>query len=124
MLSSPADNWLLDTHLDGFKNKKQISLSFESYWVKNDQSGLRDVVAATLGMFALLRSDNQRRICLSELSIRELEDEGHTPCYAVVVVTRSGKTNKDGKVNYAAVIRNKDVFMCPMSFLAFYLFDR
>ena len=75
-------------------------------------------------MFGLLRSNNQRMLKLSELSVRELGNEGPTACPVVVVITRGGKNNHVGKLQYASFMRNKNPFVCPVFFLSVYLFAR
>ena len=101
-----------------------MAKSFEWYIHANRQDGLRDACAQAFGVYGLLRSDNQRMIMLSEMSACFMEEEGPSPCPAVVTVVREGKTNSKGKVTYAAFMRHKDVFVCPVALLAMYLFDR
>jgi hypothetical protein len=39
----------------------------------------------------------------------------------VVLMMRQGKTNKDGKIQYEIAVWNKEVDICPVGALAFYL---
>lgn len=52
------------------------------------------------------------------------ENEGITDCYALVMVLRQGKTNQEGRLEFAACLRNKNVNICPQMMLSFYLFYR
>lgn len=114
----------VDLYYDGFEDNKQLEKSFESYFLRNNKEGLRDIVAQGIGIFALLRSGDQRRVDLSEMSSRLYEQQGPTPALAVVISTRESKTNQHGKVQYAAFFRHKNVFVCPVFFLSIYLFCR
>ena len=85
---------------------------------------MRNACAHAFGIFGLLRGDNQRGIELSDLGSMLLEGEGTTECFAVVVTLRKGKTHTAGKVSYAGFMRNANVAVCPVWFLALYLFVR
>lgn len=115
---------IADLFYDGFNNQQQIQKTYESYFHRNSKEGLRDIVAQGVGMFALLRSGDQRRIDLSELAHAEFSNEGPTPCFGVVITTREGKTNTHGKIQYATFMRNANVLTCPVFFLSIYLFSR
>lgn len=41
----------------------------------------------------------------------------------VVLTMFQGKTNADGKMQYGVVVRNKNVEICPVGALSFYLFE-
>lgn len=69
-----------------------------------------------------MRSDNQRNLHLNDLSSIELEDEGPTPCFAVICIMKRGKTMKNGKPCYGSFTRHKNVMVCPVAFLAMHLF--
>ena len=53
-----------------------------------------------------------------------LDGEGTTDCFAVVIAIRKGKNHAAGKTTYAGFIRNANVAVCPVWFLALYLFVR
>jgi hypothetical protein len=42
----------------------------------------------------------------------------------MIVTMRQGKQNQHGKIEYMGCIRNIDPVLCPLSALAFYLFNR
>ncbi|RXK39824.1 hypothetical protein M231_02879 [Tremella mesenterica] len=109
---------------DGYKDTKQLARSFAHYMERNNEEGLRDALAQALGVYGMLRSDNQRRMLLSDLSSEIALNEGPTACLLVVLVLHSSKTNASGKAEYAAFIRNKDLSVCPVFLLSLYLFAR
>jgi hypothetical protein len=62
---------------------------------------------------------------LPDVQYISLEDrEGPTPCDAPMVLLLAGKTNKDGKTQFMATIRNKRWELCVMGALAFWMFYR
>lgn len=82
------------------------------------------MLCMALSHYALLRSHNTLELELPDLACLELEGEGESPCIAVLLILQHGKTNKHGRMEYGAFIRNKDVEVCPVGILAFYLFWR
>ena len=114
-----------ETIFDGYQSRDEVALSYESYFNRGNLEGLRDMTAQSFGLFGLLRGDNQRKVALSELGSTLLPpDEGPTECLALVAITRGSKTNTKGLTQYAAMMRAKDVFMCPVWSLSSYLFAR
>ena len=108
---------------DGYSGREQFRRTYDSYFRRNSKEGLRDLVAQGIGMFAVFRNGNQRRIDLPEMSHRAFPDtEGTTPCFAAVITTREGKTNPHGTVQYAAFMRSEDVLVCPVVALSIYVF--
>lgn len=97
---------------------------FLHYLHRNTFEALRDLTAQAIGIYGLLRAGDQLKTTLASLSLRHFPDEGPTPCYGVVITIREGKTNHEGKIQYATLLRNKDVDRCPVSFLALMLFAR
>ena len=109
---------------DGYESKRQIEDSLGSYVARNTEEGLRDALAHVIGIYALLRGDNQRMLELSDLHSLVWDGEGASDMTCVVMLLREGKTNKEGKVQYAAFARNKNVFLCGVSLMALYFFAR
>ncbi|KAE8266440.1 hypothetical protein A4X09_0g5909 [Tilletia walkeri] len=111
------------THLDGYDRDEMRKLS--AYFFERDtEIGMRDRAALFLCHFALLRGDNCRALEFPDLHHLELRDEGFTPCFAVVLILRQGKTNKFGHLEFGSFIRAADVELCPVGALALYLFSR
>ncbi|KAG2225155.1 hypothetical protein INT45_009484 [Circinella minor] len=101
--------------------------------LKRDQMedrGVRSVVdgysttAFLLQHFGFLRGESIRMMEFADLQSMLLEREGATECYALVMVLLQGKTNQEGRVEFAACIRNRNVEICPQMTLSFYLFHR
>ncbi|GAA5919811.1 hypothetical protein JCM5296_002035, partial [Sporobolomyces johnsonii] len=86
--------------------------------------GVRDRLGFALGHYGLLRSSNILPVELPDLFSLDLPDEGPSPCFAVVVLLDNGKTNKDGRKEYAAFTRHEDPAACGVGALAFYFFQR
>lgn len=62
---------------------------------------------------------------LCDLFAETLENEGvDRPCTALILGLCQGKTNKHGKIEAGACVRNKVVEICPVGALAMYLFWR
>ena len=73
----------------------------------------------------LLRCGNRVNIELPDLISLQLDGEGiASPCWPLVLVMRTGKTNQSGKVEQVAAFRHRDPLMCPQGALAWYLFWR
>ena len=72
----------------------------------------------------LLRGESMRRAEFPDLFTVEMKDEGPTPCWPMLLIMNSGKTNQFNKLEYGVVARHRNLFHCTMSSLAFYLFFR
>jgi Centromere DNA-binding protein complex CBF3 subunit, domain 2 len=102
----------------------QIIGSFSNSWGSIAQA-LRIRVDLLLGHFLVLRGETRRDAELADLAVRELpKQEGATPCWLMMLSISNGKTNKWGKRQYGAVIRNRDPLICSHSALAQYFFYR
>ncbi|KAE8189287.1 hypothetical protein A4X06_0g7249 [Tilletia controversa] len=113
----------IGTHMDGY-SREQMRLVVDHFVHRNSDASLRDCVCFLLSHFALLRGDDLRPIELADIHHLEMRNEGLSDCFAVMLLLRSGKTNKHGRVEFGSFIRNKDASICPVGFLAFYLFSR
>lgn len=71
-----------------------------------------------------LRGDNMRQLELADMFIDNIEDQGVGECKAVICVMNQGKTNQYGKAEFAATLRNRDVFRCPQGKMGFYFLHR
>ncbi|PPQ81847.1 hypothetical protein CVT24_008666 [Panaeolus cyanescens] len=75
------------------------------------------------------RGDNTRRVLLSDLNIEEVpmpDREGadmDRRVKALVVMSNQGKTNTTGRIDKHYAFRHRNVHLCPVSALAFYLFS-
>ncbi|KAE8225065.1 hypothetical protein CF319_g2131 [Tilletia indica] len=113
----------IGTALDGYTLAQFGQVS--NYFIqRNSEVGLRDRLAFLISHFALLRGENARNLELADLHHLQLEGEGPSSCFAVVLLLANGKTNQAGRVEYGSFLRNRDVFVCPVGALALYLFSR
>jgi len=85
------------TMLDGYSNLEQICSIADHFWTRNRDFGtnLRNLVTFCLSHYAILRGESARAMELPELHCVRLENEGYGDCYALVLVMRQGKTNRD-----------------------------
>ena len=117
----------IGTLLDGY-SRDEFRRIVDAFWTNQLSPrpfiNLRALADFLIRHYTLLRGDNTRIMDLPDLITIELQKEGPTPCHLLVLTCSKSKTNQFGKVEYAAAMRNKDVYMCPLSGLAFYLFYR
>ncbi|KAE8255342.1 hypothetical protein A4X03_0g5579 [Tilletia caries] len=111
------------THMDGY-SREQMRAAVDHFITRNSDASLRDCVCFLLSHFALLRGDDLRPIELADIHHLEMRNEGLSDCFAIMLLLRHGKTNKHGRVEFGSFIRNKDANICPVGFLAMYLFSR
>ncbi|OWT41491.1 hypothetical protein J008_01433 [Cryptococcus neoformans] len=104
-----------DLYYDGVGTIENMKKIFLHYLHRNTFKALRDFTAQAIGIpgFSVLATNF--KTTLASLSLRHFQDEGPAPCYGVV-------TNHESKIQYATLLRNKDVDRCPVSFLALMLF--
>lgn len=72
----------------------------------------------------LLRGENARETQLADLFDLEFEGEGPSDCFPLIAVLRQGKMNQVGRVEYAGIMRHKDVNRCAIGSLSLLLFWR
>lgn len=109
--------------LDGHATTANL-ISIGKYgYERNSSEGLRDGAMYLLSHYGMLRGHNVRDIELPDMWTMELEEEGHSPCFPLVVTLLNGKTNHDGRLELAGMMRNKDYKRCVLGALAMYLFD-
>lgn len=108
---------------DGYQ-KDQLQELADYYLRKDTPHDLRNRTDLLIGYGILARSQSTRFIEFPDMFSLEVENEGPTPCHALVIIMNKGKTNQHGKLEYGATMRNKDVRKCPIGALAIYLFSR
>ncbi|OWZ01332.1 hypothetical protein PHMEG_00027305 [Phytophthora megakarya] len=115
-----------DTLLDGYTTNDQIQNISTYFWAMRRDHGtnLRNLLAFLLSHYALMRGESARKMELADLHSIRLENEGYSPCRAVVMIKRQGKTNQVGRTEVGACMRNKKVQICPTGFWAFTFFWR
>ena len=118
------DDRALGTLIDGYTNTDQIADVVDYYMSKNEGVHLRNAVAFLLSHYCLLRSESARKATLPDMHSVQLEREGPSPCHALMMIIKQGKTNKHGRLEIVACLRNTRVEICPFMALAFYFFHR
>ncbi|KAF4036872.1 Centromere DNA-binding protein complex CBF3 subunit [Phytophthora infestans] len=98
-----------DTLLDGYTTMEQIQQIACFFWSPTRDYGkqLRNLLAFLLGHYALMRGESARMMELADLHSIMLENEGYTPCRALVMVMRHGRTNQVGRIELARVCEAK-----------------
>jgi len=73
----------------------------------------------------MCRGENMRMALLQDLNFHAFEFSDATGQFTlgIVLTMLQGKMNADVKLLYGVVVRNKDVEMCPVGSLGFYLFE-
>ena len=109
--------------LDGVvKEDKRLQIS-NAFMATNSLVGLRNRFAWLSLHAMLLRCENLTLLQFSDITSVELPDLGSPRTRAMVILITQSKTLSDGKTNYAACLRHKDAFLCPIGSLAMYLFQ-
>jgi Centromere DNA-binding protein complex CBF3 subunit, domain 2/Transcriptional activator of glycolytic enzymes len=85
---------------------------------------LRTLVDLLLGHYLAARGQDRRVAEISDLHTFEFPDEGPTPCFPLIMTLRGSKTNQHGRLETMGALRNKDLFICPLSALGFYFLYR
>jgi hypothetical protein len=113
------------TLADGY-NLAQLANAVKYLWRSSDaELGLRTLTDLLLANAMLLRCSNRVEIELPDLISLQLDGEGMaSPCWPLVLVMRTGKTNQNGKIEQVAAFRHRDPLMCPQGALGWYLFWR
>ena len=87
--------------------------------------GLRNRFSLCWSHFMMCRGEIMRLARLQDLHFHAFEfaDLAGQFALGIVLTMFQGKTNADGKKQYGVVVRNKNVEICPVGALAFYLFE-
>lgn len=112
------------TAIDGYSTVDDLARIIRFYWGAASGEGQRNALAFLLSHYGLLRGESVRRVELADLHALQLDNEGFTDCFAMVMVMHQGKTNQYNRLEYAAALRNKRVDVCPLGHMAVHLFWR
>jgi hypothetical protein len=113
----------LDPINDGL-NEIQLRKSYSAFMDMQTRVGLRGLMGHVLGFTTMMRGGNQRRLLLSDLSSRLVPAEESSNATTVIFGLDGTKTDKDHKIDYVGIIRNKDVLSCGVFFIALFLFSQ
>lgn len=114
----------IDLYYNSYVTIENLQQLAHHYLSRNSFEGIRDGCAQFMGIAGLFRSDEQLSLQLSDLYSRTFQKQGPTPCEALVVSVRQGKTNTHGKAEDATMMRNADPLLCPLAWLNLFFFCR
>jgi hypothetical protein len=105
---------------DGYTTIEELQKICNYFTSQNSLSGAKNKLMFLLCHFCLLRGESVRRCELADLFALDLENEGYTPCKALIVVMDQGKTNQFGRKDLGSCIRHKNPEVCAIGCLGFY----
>ncbi|KAI8875984.1 hypothetical protein K501DRAFT_153602, partial [Backusella circina FSU 941] len=101
------------TITDGYTITDQIANITAYYFEQKTVNDLRNSLSFLLSHFCLLHGESVRKAEPPDLQVVNVEGEGSGECPAMILVMRQGKTNKFGKLEIGACLRNARVEICP-----------
>jgi hypothetical protein len=117
----------IGTLIDGYTSVKDLKRMCSWYFDSTGRemgTSLRYRLAFLLCHFNLLRGESARALEFADIFSLELEEEGYSKCDALITIIDHGKTNHNARKEIGACLRNKEVEICPLGGLGFYLFWR
>lgn len=92
---------------------------------KHKLIGLRSRVFDSWSHFMMTRGESARMALMPDVFSHAFEtlDNHGQQTFGVVLMMFRGKTNREGKQQHGVIVRNKDVEICPIGCLAFYLVE-
>jgi len=122
------DNRAIGTIQDGYNAAEMVSIakhlwSSDANTTKAEQQ-LRTLVDFLLGHYFISRDENRYMMQLADLFTLELDNEGPTACFPLIMIMNNGKCNQFSRIEYAAALRNKDILLCPIRAIASYFVYR
>lgn len=109
---------------DDLKRITHYWLSQESHFAENT----RNLVASLTSWFGLLRGESARRFEFADMFSDIVQSDPTASemmqCRALFFVMMNGKTNQFNHLEYAAMLRAKEVDACCVGSVALYLFLR
>jgi len=75
--------------------------------------------------FMMCCGENMRMATLSDISAHIFQHNSQDGYHSlgIILAMLQGKTNREGKENYGIIVHNKEVEICPVGALAFYLLE-
>lgn len=112
-------------HANGI-NERNLKLMLSTALKGQNESHFARALV-TSGFYTLARGENLRMVQLADI-FHEVDNESsaeaESPLAGLYILTDKSKTNKTGKKQTVGVIRHRDVEVCGVGALAFYLFER
>jgi hypothetical protein len=104
----------------------QLLKMLKSLWLSNHKTSIRELVSISLRHHMLLRDEDLRYLnfadCFSTV-IPARQHRGTQEAIAVVFYMDKGKTFKQNDFKFACAMRHENIFRCPVSAFAFFLFS-
>jgi hypothetical protein len=113
----------IGTMLDTY-SPEELELMSSYFLNKNSIAGLRNRSMHFLSHFSLMRGQLVRKMELPDIHFVQLPSEGVTAADVFICISNNGKTNQFGKLEFYACLRAKNVSICPVASVAFFLFCR
>jgi Centromere DNA-binding protein complex CBF3 subunit, domain 2 len=108
---------------DGYTREELLAL-IRYFFQRNSPLACRDKLCFLMSHAMLLRSETALGTQFPDLFSMELDDQGVSPCIALVATITFGKTNQNGKIQYGSALRHINVELCPVGALALHFFSR
>lgn len=108
------------TIMDGYTTTDQIANVTAYYFGQRSVKDLRNALSFLLSHYSLLRGESARETEFPDLQTVNLEGDGSGRCLEMVLVMRQGKTNRFGKLEIGACVRNKRVESCLFMMIGAY----
>lgn len=105
---------------------EQVEAFFRHFNVeRNTPEALRDGMLCRIGIAGMMRHDEYSKSRLQDWSLYDMEQEGSTTPFRVFdLVLLHGKTNQFEETERASMVRHRNVAVCPVTWLALWLFTR
>ena len=110
---------------DSYKSGEFIRI-LKSLWSSESETGLREMFSISSRHHMLLRDQDLRNLNFADCFctiIPKKQHRGIQQAVALVFSLDKGKTLKEGEVKFACAMRHENIFRCPFSAFAFFLFS-
>ncbi|CAO3630202.1 unnamed protein product [Mucor hiemalis] len=111
---------------DSYKIGQLINLLF-GLWCSTSKFHLRERFSISSRHHMLLRDQDLRNLnysdCFSNI-VSRTQHRGAQQAVALIFCLDKGKTLKDGEVKFASAMRHSNIYRCPFSAFAFFMFSK
>lgn len=110
---------------DSYKPGEFIRI-LKSLWISESATALREMFSISSRHHMLLRDQDLRNLNFADCFctiIPKKQHRGIQQAVALVFSLDKGKTLKEGEVKFACAMRHENLFRCPFSAFAFFLFS-
>jgi hypothetical protein len=110
---------------DSYKPGQLIKI-LKTLWTSTSKTNLREMFSISARHHMLLRDQDLRYMnfadCFSTI-IPKNQHRGTQQAVSIVFCLDKGKTLKEGEVKFACAMRHENIFRCPVSAFAFFLYS-